>query len=539
MSRVAVAELVESRKVRPVRAFDRLANRPVGAVGVVCGMALLVSAGLSAIRRPFPRVHDEFCNVLAADTFCQGRLSMPTHPFWPHFETFHVLMRPTYASKYPPFPALLLAAGQWVAGSLLAGSWLGFALAAGATCWMLQGWTRPRWALLGGLLVALHHGAHGGIDAAGRDYSWSQGFWGGSAGLLGGSLVLGAVARLRRRGGLRPAAALGLGLGILAATRPFEGAILGGLSVAWWLVAAGRDGTLRGRLGEAAVAGAVLLPALGLLGLANRSVTGSPFRMPYSEYESQYDPVPVFTMLGRPKPPPGYRHAELERFYNDWCLSLWTRQQTPAGWWAFHRERLGWLWRFYVGPLVLPALLIPAVLVRRRPRAWFAAGLIGACVGVHGLTMGVHPHYVAPAAGAFVYLVVEGLRLLGTYRFAGIRVGRMLVVLTLLMVVVKLGLVCHARATAPESWEEVRAGIEQSLRDQEGSHLVVVRYAADHDVHAEWVYNAADIDKSRVVWAREMDPASMRRLLGYFKERRVWLVEPDQTHPSIRPYSPD
>ena len=46
--------------------------------------------------------------------------------------------------------------GQVIAGHPIVGAWLGTALACAALCWMLQAWLPPRWALLGGLLAALH-----------------------------------------------------------------------------------------------------------------------------------------------------------------------------------------------------------------------------------------------------------------------------------------------------------------------------------------------------------------------------------------------
>jgi hypothetical protein len=57
-------------------------------------------------------------------------------------------------------------------------------------------------------------------------------------------------------------------------------------------------------------------------------------------------------------------------------------------------------------------------------------------------------------------------------------------------------------------------------------------------VEKEWVYNEADIDGSKVVWAREMDSVQNRKLVEYFKDRHVWLVEVgrDGSSPELKPY---
>jgi hypothetical protein len=69
-----------------------------------------------------------------------------------------------------------------------------------------------------------------------------------------------------------------------------------------------------------------------------------------------------------------------------------------------------------------------------------------------------------------------------------------------------------------------------------GESLVIVRYGPEHSPYEEWIYNEADIDAAKVVWAGEMGPEAMRELLSYFKDRRLWLLKVDQTPGSLTPY---
>jgi hypothetical protein len=52
----------------------------------------------------------------------------------------------------------------------------------------------------------------------------------------------------------------------------------------------------------------------------------------------------------------------------------------------------------------------------------------------------------------------------------------------------------------------------------------------------EWVYNTADIDNSKVVWARDMDEAENLELIRYYKDRTVWLVQPDRKPADVSLY---
>jgi hypothetical protein len=75
------------------------------------------------------------------------------------------------------------------------------------------------------------------------------------------------------------------------------------------------------------------------------------------------------------------------------------------------------------------------------------------------------------------------------------------------------------------AWNARRAYILQQLKEQGGQHLVLVRYGPQHSYFNELVYNEADIDRAQVVWARDMGTLQNRRLLEYFQDRRVWLLE--------------
>ncbi len=66
-----------------------------------------------------------------------------------------------------------------------------------------------------------------------------------------------------------------------------------------------------------------------------------------------------------------------------------------------------------------------------------------------------------------------------------------------------------------------------------------MRYQPDHEILEEWVYNEADIDASKVVWARDMGAANNQELIDYYKDRRVWLVEPDEKPVPVTPYAPN
>ena len=184
-------------------------------VVALVGRALL----LPWIGIPQPRINDEFSYLLMGDTFAHFRLTNPTPQAWPHFETFHVNLTPTYHSKYPVLQGLTLGFGEIVFRQPWIGIYLSTAAMCGLICWALQAFVSPGWALLGGLLAVVRLSLFS---------YWMNSYWGGSAAALAGALALGTVMRLFQREQSKRdqgclASLFAVSLLLLATSRPFEG----------------------------------------------------------------------------------------------------------------------------------------------------------------------------------------------------------------------------------------------------------------------------------------------------------------------------
>ncbi|HTS51442.1 MAG TPA: hypothetical protein VMH05_26020 [Bryobacteraceae bacterium] len=514
---------LEDTTSRPAASMLRQIERRLGQVAGRKPLAVLL-VGLTplllrALLLPFspipePRVQDEFSHLLLADTFAHGRLVNPVHPMWVHFESMHILVRPVYASIFPVAQGLVMAAAQALTGCPWIGVWLSVGLMCAALCWMLQGWLSPGWALLGGLLAAVRFGP--------ASY-WMNSYFGGAVAAAGGALVLGALVRLQKRSRWQDAAVMGVGLAILANSRPYEGLLLA-LPVGAALLFA---------LRRKARPFPLLLPLLLILAVAAVALatycarfSGNPFQLPYTFYRNTFTMAPHFIWQS-PRPEPIYHHRVLRDYHSGWemlCYSEARANRSPRGILSKTKS----YWRFFLGPfLTIPFLTLPWLWKRRRPRFLLLTALLISA----GLMVQVWdaPHYAAPAMGLVLLLAIEGLRQLRAGM--GAWPVRLIALGCLLFPVVGGG-------PAPTGSGGPRAHILKQLESSGGRHLVIVRYARNHDVGDEWVYNSADIDTAPVVWAREMDPTSNRELLQYFRGRQVWLVQPDSRPVSLLPYDP-
>lgn len=480
------------------------------ASGIFC---LILSLLVVSYRQiPVPAVHDEFAYLLAGDTYSKGRLTNPTHPMWHHFETFHIFHVPTYQAKYPPGQGAFLALGQLLADMPILGVWISLALACGATCWMLQALFPPAWAFLGALLLASNPRLL---------CDWGQSYYGGAVALFGGALLFGAIFRFRQQLQLRNTLILGLGIILLANSRPFEGLIVCIASapiilfeIKEWIK---KNLTMK-------LLSTFLLPLTGIcLFLVawilhyNHCLSGDMFKFYYYNWDHSSSNI------------------ELIRSYTG--SFVW-----PVKWKFL---RFGW---FFLGPSLAFAFLeIRSALKRKEILLALVVFMI--LLVVSTTTSHAFPRYVAPITCLIYAVVVQGLFILRDLRIKGRRFGVFLIyTIVILHFVYAANYVitsCNAVGTASSkehyvpriSWQYARQAIYERLLSEEGKDLIMVRYLPDHHLFCEWVYNRADIDKADVVWARELSPQQNKSLIDYFKDRKVWIVFADEAPPLLFQYN--
>jgi hypothetical protein len=482
---------------------SRFAQRQTAAVATIFVSVIAVRlVALPLLPVPLPGIHDEFSYLLMADTFTHGRLANPPHPMWVSFETFHVNWFPRYASMYPPAQGFALALGQ-----LLGHPWIGVLLSDATMCaailWMLQGWLPA----------------------------------------TGGAMVLGALPRLVKHARIRDALVLGVGVAILANSRPYEGflfCIPAAIWFVWWLAGKTKSNqtrSVRVLRGVVPVA-CVLALCAAFMSYYNWRLTGNPMQLPHTLNTQTYHTTGLFLWDDK-KPEMHYRNQQFEDFYNGW-----ERENYDNTWADVVRVSEEKLIRcgvtyFWAGELFL--LPVIPFLFRGRKMRLLLATFALVTIGVFAVIWS-NAHYAAPLTSVVFVLAVQAMRRLRLFRVHGRPIGVALSRAIVLLLVLDTGINVARRICDPLFWpcggDPSRQLIAEKLANTPGKHLILVRYEQDHNIHDDWVYNGAEIDNAKVLWARELDAVQNAKLFAYFRDRKIWLVTPDSDNIYLEPYTP-
>jgi hypothetical protein len=527
------------------RTFTKLARKRRSAVAAVGLATLLLRVAIlpwSPIPRPF--LPGDFSFLLAADTFAHGRLTNPTPAMWVHFETVHVDMNPTYMSMYFPGPGLLFAAGKVLFGHPWFGLLIASALMCAAICWMLQAWLPPGWALLGGILATLRLGLFS---------YWINTYTGGGLILaLGGALVLGALPRLMKTPLFRYGVLMATGIVLLALTRPYEGLLLClpvSAALGRWAFFGENRPPTKVLIRRAAFPLALIVGAVAWLGYYNDRAFGSPLTMPYTVNRAAYAMAPYFAWQPQ-RPEPAYRHEEMRRFYYDNELKLFVRIHSNYVLQTLTKPMSAFI--FFAGfALFIPLIMLRRTILDRRIR--FLVLCLTVLMAGLAIENFLLAHYMAPFTVVFYAIGLQAMRHLRVWRPGGKSIGATMVRLSVSLCFAMGGLRLFAAPLhlevsewpvsnwtwmwyGPGEFGTERAQIQAGLEQQPGKQLVILRYSPKRDPLDLWVYNEADIDASKVVWAREMDAADNRELLRYYRDRTTWLVQMDTVPATVSPY---
>ncbi|MGA3187927.1 MAG: hypothetical protein ABSF22_12530 [Bryobacteraceae bacterium] len=525
---------------KSARWTNRLASRTVWCMLILAALPVILRLTLLHTSPiPTPLGADDFSYLLLGDTLSHFRLTNPTHPMHRFFETLFILQEPSYSSIYPLGPGLALAFGQLAFRQPWAGIALSMAAFTSLCYWMLRAWTKPGWALLGGILAVIEFGplSH-----------WMNTYWGGALAAAAGCLVFGSMPRLKEQWRTRDAILLGIGLAVHVLTRPFESIFLA-LSVIVFFAPQHKQARQLWR--AASTVALVVLPALGLIALHDKRVTGSWTTLPYALCRYQYG-VPS-TFVFQPNPVP---HRELTReqhiSYDIQAFVHGDQVETLASFFKRLAGRVRFYRFFFLPPLylALPALFWSF----RDPRmryVFFTLLLFFVGTNIYGY---FYAHYVAGVTCLFILVTVVSLDNLSKLRIADHLVGpdavRVILFLCGTHFVFWYGIQLASNQDFSkdleqyETWDEVnhgdpdgRIGVNRQLARAPGKQLVFVRYWPKHTV-TEWVYNGANIDDQRAVFARDLGAVEDEALRSYYPDRTAWLLEPDATPPKLSPYQP-
>jgi hypothetical protein len=282
--------------------------------------------------------------------------------------------------------------------------------------------------------------------------------------------------------------------------------------------------------------------------------TGNPLLMPYVVNYKTYHISKPF-LFQPPNPIPTYTHPAMRVFYvyHEYIDVARLRYWGSEALVYFFQIKSAVFYVFYLWPFLF--LVAPALYTMFRDKNFRVVLIAVATMGT-GLYLEMWPstpHYAAAWTGAVVLMVFYSAKhfrdLHPNYGPWAARAGAILMGVWLFCPIaerVRDPLSLNPNEGSVESHRLVahfsvpleisRQRIEADIKKLPGRHIVVVHHPY-HDIPAtDWIYNAADIEHSTIIWARDMGYLKNRELLAYYPDRQVWYVDRGDPIARILPY---
>jgi hypothetical protein len=211
------------------------------------------------------------------------------------------------------------------------------------------------------------------------------------------------------------------------------------------------------------------------------------------------------------------------------------------------------MYRFFFLPPLYLALIAFLFTLGHRTYLWVALVLAVFALGTN-LFPYFFPHYLAAATSLFILASVAGLQRLVRLRIAAQPVGADAARILLLLCAAQFSVwytlhLVERQEHLPEllryeTWDAInhtfperRSLVARQLAHIPGRLLVFVHYGPHHVFQDEWVWNRANIDGARVVFARDLGAGDNQSLIRYYSGRTVLQLEPDLSPPRLSAYA--
>jgi len=296
---------------------------------------------------------------------------------------------------------------------------------------------------------------------------------------------------------------------------------------------------------------AAAVPFLLLTLLQNKAVTQNWFELPEQLSQYQYG-VPT-SLTFQPAPVP---HVPLtpqqEQDYKAQTLGHGLEPDSLSRFLLRLEFRVRY-YRFFFLPALYVALVAFLFTLRKWPMIYAACALAIFALGTN-LFPYLLVHYLAGVTSLFVLVAVAGLVQLGRIQIHQMAAGEVAVKIILLLCAAQFllwygahlfeGTAAAAAVEPYETWDMLPHGdphgrvlVNKQLAGIPGKLVVLVRYSPQHVFQNEWVWNGADIDGSRIVWARDLGETENGKLIAYYPDRAFWVLRPDDRPPALEHYA--
>lgn len=469
--------------------------------------------GLFLCYLPGPVFFDEFGYLLIAETLSHNRLCNPPLENPQFFQSFGLIFEPNYLARYFPGIGIVLSLGMFL-GHPLSGMLCLLVLLNLAAGRLVRVWFSGKIQHITLLILLLNP----------LVIFWSLSYWAGLPSHFAAVLILGSIPLIiNREARSVDLFLIGVGCGMLALTRPYEGLFLVVPTSALLLRYFWRSRQTQFFWRRVFSFSMPAILAVGILLSQNYACMGSVFKFPYLVYEEQQASVPGLF------------------FQADWGMKNYSTPRTKI----YHEDdyritvqKFSSIQNYFIETskrikahlnsaipthTVYLIIFLPLIFQIKRGRflgVLFLLGIASICFQTHYMS-----HYSAPFIVVTVLTLATIIESLSTRLASSCQKYYWALILLLLLDLawgfVKIYPVYHSKFL--ESMQ--RQVIIDQLKKSPEPDLVFVSYTENVTGMFEWVFNGADLKNQDIIWAHNLGTYENKKLLSEFSQRRYWELK--------------